>query len=113
MEMRRAAAFSASSNCPVCRGKGSSPGSWRTGWRAAARKASIAAWTPAGWLRAARWAGRVTTRIIEWTWMALQDRWDTVRERIVLAAQRAGRKPDEITLLAVTKVFPVEVLLEA
>lgn len=45
--------------------------------------------------------------------MALQDRWDTVRERIVLAAQRAGRKPDEIMLLAVTKVFPVEVLLEA
>lgn len=45
--------------------------------------------------------------------MALQDRWDTVRERMVLAAQRAGRKPDEITLLAVTKVFPVEVLLEA
>lgn len=32
---------------------------------------------------------------------------------MVLAAQRAGRKPDEITLLAVTKVFPVEVLLEA
>lgn len=45
--------------------------------------------------------------------MALQDRWDTVRERIVLAAQRAGRRPEEITLLAVTKVFPVEVLLEA
>lgn len=31
----------------------------------------------------------------------------------MLAAQRAGRKPEEITLLAVTKVFPVEVLLEA
>ena len=45
--------------------------------------------------------------------MALQDRWDTVRERMVLAAQRAGRRPEEITLLAVTKVFPVEVLLEA
>ena len=36
-----------------------------------------------------------------------------MRERIVLAAQRAGRKPEEITLLAVTKVFPVETLLEA
>lgn len=45
--------------------------------------------------------------------MGLQDRWDTVRERMVLAAQRAGRRPEEITLLAVTKVFPVEVLLEA
>jgi hypothetical protein len=32
---------------------------------------------------------------------------------MVLAAQRAGRRPEEITLLAVTKVFPVEVLLEA
>lgn len=29
------------------------------------------------------------------------------------AAQRAGRRPDEITMLAVTKVFPVSVLLEA
>ncbi len=45
--------------------------------------------------------------------MALVDRWETVRERIVRAAQNAGRKPDEITLLAVTKVFPVETLLEA
>lgn len=32
---------------------------------------------------------------------------------MTLAAQRAGRKPEEITMLAVTKVFPVEVLLEA
>jgi pyridoxal phosphate enzyme (YggS family) len=45
--------------------------------------------------------------------MGLAERWDEVRERIVRAAQRAGRRPEEITLLAVTKVFPVEVLLEA
>lgn len=45
--------------------------------------------------------------------MALLDRWDAVRERMARAAQRAGRKPEEITLLAVTKVFPVETLLEA
>lgn len=45
--------------------------------------------------------------------MGLSERWETVRERIVRAAQHAGRKPDEITLLAVTKVFPVETLLEA
>ena len=32
---------------------------------------------------------------------------------MVRAAQKAGRKPEEITLLAVTKVFPVETLLEA
>lgn len=45
--------------------------------------------------------------------MGLAERWETVRERMTLAAQRAGRKPEEITMLAVTKVFPVEVLLEA
>lgn len=36
-----------------------------------------------------------------------------MRERIERAAQRAGRKPEAVTLLAVTKVFPVETLLEA
>lgn len=36
-----------------------------------------------------------------------------MRERIAGAAQRAGRKPEEIAMLAVTKVFPVETLLEA
>ncbi|MBI2688124.1 MAG: YggS family pyridoxal phosphate-dependent enzyme [Acidobacteria bacterium] len=45
--------------------------------------------------------------------MGLAERWDAVRERIVCAAQRAGRRPEEITMLAVTKVFPVETLLEA
>jgi pyridoxal phosphate enzyme (YggS family) len=45
--------------------------------------------------------------------MALQDRWDAVRERMARAAQRAGRRDSDITMLAVTKVFPVEVLLEA
>lgn len=45
--------------------------------------------------------------------MGLQDRWDAVRERMTKAAQRAGRKPEAVTMLAVTKVFPVETLLEA
>jgi pyridoxal phosphate enzyme (YggS family) len=45
--------------------------------------------------------------------MGLPERWEIVRERIARAAQHAGRKPEEITLLAVTKVFPVETLLEA
>jgi PLP dependent protein len=45
--------------------------------------------------------------------MGLAERWEMVRERMVCAAQRTGRKPEEITLLAVTKVFPVETLLEA
>jgi PLP dependent protein len=33
---------------------------------------------------------------------------DTVRERVARAAQRAGRKPEEITLVAVSKTFPAE-----
>jgi pyridoxal phosphate enzyme (YggS family) len=36
-----------------------------------------------------------------------------VKERISLAAQRAGRKPDEITMVAVTKTFPPERIQEA
>jgi hypothetical protein len=35
-----------------------------------------------------------------------------VRERIVEAATRAGRKASDITLIAVTKTFPVETILE-
>jgi pyridoxal phosphate enzyme (YggS family) len=36
-----------------------------------------------------------------------------VRERINASAQRAGRNPDEITLMAVTKTCPVERIREA
>ena len=36
-----------------------------------------------------------------------------VRERIAQAAARAGRKPEDITLLAVTKFHPAEAVLEA
>jgi PLP dependent protein len=43
----------------------------------------------------------------------LQDRIDAVRTRIDSAAARAGRKPDEISLIAVTKVFPPDAILEA
>src|SRR5258708_23538678 len=45
--------------------------------------------------------------------MGLQARLEEVRGRIARAAQAAGRRESEILLLAVTKVFPVEVLLEA
>ncbi len=37
---------------------------------------------------------------------------DRVRERIAAAALRAGRDPADVTLVAVTKTFPVEVILE-
>jgi PLP dependent protein len=36
-----------------------------------------------------------------------------VRERIAAAARRAGRSPDEITLMGVSKTFPVEGIREA
>jgi pyridoxal phosphate enzyme (YggS family) len=36
-----------------------------------------------------------------------------VRERLVVAAQRAGRDPAEIALMAVCKTFPADTILEA
>jgi pyridoxal phosphate enzyme (YggS family) len=43
----------------------------------------------------------------------LNERLAQVEERILNAAHRAGRKRDEITLIAVTKKFPAEVTREA
>jgi PLP dependent protein len=43
----------------------------------------------------------------------LRDRIEVVRGRIESAASRAGRKPRDITLIAVTKVFPPEAILES
>jgi len=40
-------------------------------------------------------------------------RAEQVRERIRLACRRAGRDPDEITLVAVSKTFPEQVVLAA
>jgi FAD/FMN-containing dehydrogenase len=41
------------------------------------------------------------------------EQYHHVRERIAQAARRAGREPADITLIAVTKTWPVEVLLAA
>jgi hypothetical protein len=41
------------------------------------------------------------------------DRLAEVEERIERACARAGRRRDEVTLLAVTKVFPAEAIVEA
>ena len=38
---------------------------------------------------------------------------DRIRERIARAAARAGRKPEKITLVAISKTFPVEAIREA
>jgi PLP dependent protein len=43
----------------------------------------------------------------------LNERWREVRERIVRAAEKAGRDAAGITLLAVTKVFPAAAIREA
>jgi pyridoxal phosphate enzyme (YggS family) len=43
----------------------------------------------------------------------LSDNLAAVRERIQRAAERAGRDPAEVLLLAVTKVFPASVIREA
>jgi PLP dependent protein len=43
----------------------------------------------------------------------LRERLAQVEERIQNAAHRAGRKRDEITLIAVTKKFPAEIVREA
>lgn len=40
----------------------------------------------------------------------IEQRLCAVRERIVLACQRAGRKAEEVTLIAVTKTFPMDVV---
>jgi pyridoxal phosphate enzyme (YggS family) len=45
--------------------------------------------------------------------VTLRDRIDQVEARIQSAAQRAGRKRDEIKLIAVTKKFPAAVIREA
>jgi PLP dependent protein len=45
--------------------------------------------------------------------LTLADRYHTIQERITEAAVRAGRRPSTITLVAVTKTWPVETLLAA
>ena len=45
--------------------------------------------------------------------MSIAENVATVRERISAAARRAGRNPDDITLMAVSKTFPAERIREA
>jgi len=45
--------------------------------------------------------------------MSIVENVARVRERIAAAAQRAGRNPEEITLMAVSKTFPVGRIREA
>ncbi|MCZ2079249.1 MAG: YggS family pyridoxal phosphate-dependent enzyme [Bryobacterales bacterium] len=43
----------------------------------------------------------------------LKDRLEAVEERILRAVGRSGRKREEITLVAVTKVFPAQAIVDA
>ncbi|MBM3725453.1 MAG: YggS family pyridoxal phosphate-dependent enzyme [Acidobacteria bacterium] len=43
----------------------------------------------------------------------MKDRLEVVESRIARACQRAGRRRDEVTLVAVSKVFPAEAIQEA
>jgi pyridoxal phosphate enzyme (YggS family) len=45
--------------------------------------------------------------------MDLAENIERVRERIAAACARAGRDPSEVTLIAVSKTFPAEAVLEA
>ena len=45
--------------------------------------------------------------------MGVADNLDRVRHRIADAARRAGRRPEDIALMAVTKSFPLEIIREA
>lgn len=45
--------------------------------------------------------------------MTVARRWAAVEERVIAAADRAGRDPSEITVIAVAKTFPADVVVEA
>ncbi len=45
--------------------------------------------------------------------MSIAENLSAIRERIVSAAARAGRRPDQIALMAVTKTHPAERIIEA
>lgn len=45
--------------------------------------------------------------------MEFSDRLQEIQDRIAQAASRSARKPQEVTLLAVTKTFPVETIRQA
>lgn len=44
---------------------------------------------------------------------AISERLEAVRERIAAACARCGRSPEEVTLVGVTKTFPVEAVVAA
>ena len=45
--------------------------------------------------------------------MSIVENIAEIRERVAAAARRAERSPDDVTLMAVTKTFPVDAIREA
>ena len=45
--------------------------------------------------------------------MSVSENWSRLRARADAAAQRAGRRPEDVTILAVSKTFPAPVVREA
>ncbi len=44
--------------------------------------------------------------------MSITENIELVRQRINAACLKSGRKPDEVTLIAVSKTHPVEAVIE-
>ena len=45
--------------------------------------------------------------------MTIAERWAAVGDRVAAAAERAGRDPSEVTVIAVAKTFPADAVVEA
>ena len=45
--------------------------------------------------------------------LTIAQRWQAVGERVARAAERAGREPSDVTIVAVAKTFPADVVLAA
>ena len=86
---------------PAASGIGSSPGSNATG---------RLAWAMNFWI-ASQAANCSSVRILQ-SCCVLAENLSKVEERIHKACAGSGRRRDEVTLIAVTKVFPADVILE-
>lgn len=45
--------------------------------------------------------------------MSVSENWSQLRAKAAAAAERAGRRPEDVTIIAVTKTFPAAVVREA
>lgn len=45
--------------------------------------------------------------------MSISDNWSRLQAKVAAAAERAGRRPEDITIIAVSKTFPAHVVKEA